>query len=109
AVVAELHPHVLLRRVQAIGRKFDVDRLAHGRARASGRAPRMWRKSMGVEPTRDCWQPLPDLKSGRPTGTRHSSMFDTNAARPRHARCRPDSISRTPTRARTLPAARSIQ
>ena len=28
---------------------------------------------MGVEPTRDCWQPLPDLKSGRPTGTRDSS------------------------------------
>ncbi|GAB1152614.1 MAG: selenocysteine-specific translation elongation factor [Shewanella algae] len=27
-----------------------------------------WRKNIGVEPTRDCWQPHPDLKSGRLTG-----------------------------------------
>ena len=32
-----------------------------------------WRKSVGVEPTKDCWQPLPDLKSGRSTGNRSSS------------------------------------
>ena len=32
-----------------------------------------WRKSVGVEPTKDCWQPLPDLKSGRSTGKRSSS------------------------------------
>ena len=27
-----------------------------------------WRKVMGVEPTRDCWQPQQDLKSCRFTG-----------------------------------------
>ncbi len=27
-----------------------------------------WRKNIGVEPTQDCWQPYPDLKSGRLTG-----------------------------------------
>ena len=27
-----------------------------------------WRKNIGVEPTQDCWQPYPDLKSGRITG-----------------------------------------
>ena len=27
-----------------------------------------WRKNIGVEPTQDCWQPHPDLKSGRLTG-----------------------------------------
>lgn len=27
-----------------------------------------WRKNIGVEPTWDCWQPHPDLKSGRLTG-----------------------------------------
>lgn len=27
-----------------------------------------WRKIMGVEPTRDCWQPQQDLKSCRFTG-----------------------------------------
>jgi len=45
--------------------------LRQPRSRVCGK----WRKSMGVEPTRDCWQPLPDLKSGRPTGTRHSSSL----------------------------------
>ncbi|KGQ71508.1 hypothetical protein OA57_00085 [Chelonobacter oris] len=29
---------------------------------------RNWRKIMGVEPTRDCWQPQQDLKSCRFTG-----------------------------------------
>ena len=33
-----------------------------------------WRKSVGVEPTRDRWQPLPGLKPGRPTGGRSSSL-----------------------------------
>ncbi len=28
----------------------------------------IWRKNIGVEPTQDCWQPYPDLKSGRLTG-----------------------------------------
>ena len=27
-----------------------------------------WRKIVGVEPTRDCWQPQQDLKSCRFTG-----------------------------------------
>lgn len=28
----------------------------------------IWRKGVGVEPTKDAWRPTPDLKSGRPTG-----------------------------------------
>ena len=43
----------------------------------------MWRKSVGVEPTRDVVRPSPDLKTGRPTGVRSSSsstfiMFGKN-------------------------------
>jgi hypothetical protein len=33
----------------------------------------LWRKSVGVEPTRDVVRPSPDLKSERPTGVRSSS------------------------------------
>lgn len=32
------------------------------------KSEREWRKNIGVEPTWDCWQPHPDLKSGRLTG-----------------------------------------
>ncbi len=33
-----------------------------------------WRKSVGVEPTRDVERPSLDLKSRRPTGVRSSSI-----------------------------------
>lgn len=36
-----------------------------------------WRKNIGVEPTRDCWQPHPDLKSGRLTGDDVLPLKDT--------------------------------
>ena len=34
-----------------------------------------WRKSVGVEPTRDVVRPSLDLKSRRPTGVRSSSFL----------------------------------
>ena len=34
-----------------------------------------WRKSAGVEPTRDVVRPSLDLKSRRPTGVRSSSLL----------------------------------
>ena len=34
-----------------------------------------WRKSVGVEPTRDVVRPSLDLKSRRPTGVRSSSLL----------------------------------
>src|SRR5882672_8166650 len=96
AVGLEARPHVLLAGVEEIARQEGSKLVAHqplllpavaadrGHSRAgrcNWRCCRSWRKSMGVEPTRDCWQPLPDLKSGRPTGTRGSSKKVASEAR----------------------------
>ena len=56
---------------------IHADRAIHEDCEAGCNAGR-WRKRVGVEPTQDCKQPLPGLKSGRPTGSDSLPLFQIN-------------------------------